>query len=304
MTLKELQSSGRGRPYPVQSLDHDRGTRSRSGIRRRSTVLVTAVLVFITALVAFPMYWVLATAFKSPEQLYSGIAVLWPLPSHIENFVEALTRIPFLPYMLNSLFLATVNGVLTTLSSALVGYGFARLRGPGKGILFGVLIAMMMMPGIVTLIPTYLLFSQVGLVGNYWPWVIWGLVGSPYLIFLYRQFFAGLPKELEEAAILDGCGQFRIFTKIFLPISKPIVVTAFVMSFLAVWGDFIAPNLLLDQSNTTLAVALSSGYVNERGFPLNNLIAAGSILYVIPVVLVFFFVQQRYTQSFSSAGIK
>lgn len=279
-------------------------SRSMRVASRRSRLLVMVVLGVITAVLVFPAYWVLATAFKSPEQLNAALVVFWPVPAHYENFVEAVTRVPFMAYAVNSLFLSTVNGVLTTFSSALVGYGFARLHGPGKRILFGVLIAMMMMPAIVTLIPTYLLFSRVGLVGNYWPWVIWGLAGSPYLIFLYRQFFAGLPKELEEAAILDGCSQLGIFVKVFLPISKPIVVTAFVMSFLAVWGDFIAPNLLLNQTNTTLAVALSSGYVNERGFPLNNLIAAGSILYVIPVVLVFFFVQRRYTENFSAAGIK
>lgn len=294
----------RSRPEePVSGSTPHRST-SKRGTARRSRLLAMLVLGAITAVLALPAYWVVATAFKSPEQLNSAVVVFWPVPAHFENFLEAVTRVPFMAYAVNSLFLATLSGLLTTFSSALVGYGFARLHGPGKRILFGVLIAMMMMPGIVTLIPTYLLFSRVGLVGNYWPWVIWGLAGSPYLIFLYRQFFAGLPKELEEAAILDGCSQLGIFVRVFLPISKPIVVTAFVMSFLATWGDFIAPNLLLNQSNTTLAVALSSGYVNSRGFPLNNLIAAGSILYVIPVVLVFFFVQRRYTENFSAAGIK
>lgn len=303
MSVQEVQRT-RTRNEQSAGASEPQRSRSQKASKRRSRILVVVVLAVITVVLAFPAYWIIATAFKSPEQLNSGSAVWWPVPMRFENFAEALTKIPFMPYAVNSLFLATVNGALTTFSSALVGYGFARLQGPGKKIMFGVLIAMMMMPGIITLIPTYLLFSQVGLVGNYWPWVIWGLVGSPYLIFLYRQFFAGLPKELEEAAVLDGCSQLRIFTRIFLPISKPIVVTAFVMSFLGVWGDFIGPNLLLNQSNTTLAVAISAGYVNERGFPLNNLIAAGSLLYVIPVVLVFFFVQRRYTQSFSAAGIK
>lgn len=303
MTAPEVQLRRRlGEEPAIEPRPHR--SRSQRAATRKSRMLAMVSLGVITAVLAFPAYWVVATAFKSPEQLNSALVVFWPVPAHFENFVEAVTKIPFMAYAVNSLFLSTVSGVLTTFSSALVGYGFARLHGPGKNILFGVLIAMMMMPGIVTLIPTYLLFSRVGLVGNYWPWVIWGLAGSPYLIFLYRQFFAGLPKELEEAAILDGCSQLGIFVRIFLPISKPIVLTAFVMSFLAVWGDFIAPNLLLNQSNTTLAVALTSGYVNERGFPLNNLIAAGSILYVIPVVLVFFFVQRRYTENFSAAGIK
>jgi ABC-type glycerol-3-phosphate transport system permease component len=262
------------------------------------------VLAVVTTALLFPVYWIVATSLKSSSQLGQGSMVWFPVPAHVDNFVQAVTAIPFAAYLGNSLFLSTVSGVLTTLSSAFVGYGFARLQGPGKKVLFGVLIAMMMMPGIVTLIPMYLLFSRVGLVGTYWPWVLWGVSGAPYLIFLYRQFFAGVPKELEEAAILDGCSQFRIFAQIFLPLSKPVLVTAFVMSFLAVWGDFIAPNLLLDRENTTLAVAISSGYVNQQGFPLNNLIAAGSVLYVVPVVVIFLFVQRHYVQGFTGAGIK
>ncbi len=290
-------------PEPVRTPSPDR-RRSRARQARRGRTTRLLVLAVVTTALIFPVYWIVATSLKSSSQLGQGSMVWLPLPPHVENFVHAVTAIPFAAYLGNSLFLSTVSGVLTTLSSAFVGYGFARLQGPGKKVLFGVLIAMMMMPGIVTLIPIYLLFSRVGLVGTYWPWVLWGLSGAPYLIFLYRQFFAGIPKELEEAAILDGCSQFRIFAQIFLPLSKPVLVTAFVMSFLAVWGDFIAPNLLLDREHTTLAVAISSGYVNAQGFPLNNLIAAGSVLYVVPVVVIFLFVQRHYVQGFTASGIK
>jgi ABC-type glycerol-3-phosphate transport system permease component len=148
------------------------------------------------------------------------------------------------------------------------------------------------------------LFARVGLVGTYWPWVLWGLAGSPYLIFLYRQFFAGLPRELEEAATLDGCSRFGTFLRIFVPLSKPVIVTVFVLSFTAVWGDFITPNLLLNQDNTTLAVAVAGAFTNEQGFPENNLIAAASILYVIPMIVVFIFAQRSYVSGFSTSGIK
>ncbi|MFC3808858.1 carbohydrate ABC transporter permease [Terrabacter sp. MAHUQ-38] len=282
----------------------DEGDRRERSRRHRPSRVVFTILLVVSLLLLFPVYWIFVTALKSPNQLASGGTLLWPAPAHFENFIHAVTDIAFLVYAANSVFLSTVSGLLTTLSSALVGYGFARLRGPGKNVLFGVLIAMMMMPGIITLIPTYLLFARVGLVGTYWPWVLWGAAAAPYLIFLYRQFFAGLPKELEEAAVLDGCSQARIFWQIFLPLSKPVLVTAFVMSFAGVWGDFISPMLLLDNSNTTLAVALTNGYVNEKGFPLNNLIAAGAILYVIPLVLIFVFIQRRYVQGLSATGIK
>jgi multiple sugar transport system permease protein len=274
----------------------------RSPKKERHPLLIV-LLIVTSLLLMLPVVWLILTALKSPAQL-TGPITWFPIPPQVQNFFEATTFVPFWAYAANSLFLSTVSGVLTTFSSALVGYGFARMRGVGKNALFGVLIAMMMMPPIITLIPTYLLFARVGLVGTYWPWVLWGLAGAPYLIFLYRQFFAGLPRELEEAARLDGCGPFGTFVRIFLPLSRPILVTAFVLAFSAVWGDFIGPQLLLNQDNTTLAVAITSGYVNEKGFPLNNLLAAGSILYVIPMIVLFFFLQRSYVGGVSTAGLK
>lgn len=276
--------------------------RLRDRVRSRPGLVIT--LTIISVLLILPIALLIITALKTPEQLSTTDFIWFPIPPAFENFVLAVTEQPFFVYAANSFFLSSISGVLTTFFSALVGYGFARLRGPGKNFLFGVLISMMLVPGIVTLIPTYLLFARIGLVGTYWPWVLWAIAGSPFLIFLYRQFFAGLPRELEEAATLDGCSRFGIFMRIFIPMSKPIIVTVFVLSFTGVWGDFITPNLLLNYDNTTLAVALTTGYVNDQGFPLNNLIAAASILYVIPMIIVFIFAQRSYVAGFSTSGIK
>jgi multiple sugar transport system permease protein len=272
--------------------------------RERKNPVAFVILVVVCAVLVLPVLWLFLTALKSPQQLASDPITWFPTPPQVQNFIDATIILPFWAYAANSLFLSTVSGVLTTISSALVGYGFARLQGKGKKVLFGILIGMMMTPGIITLIPTYLLFAKVGLVGTYWPWVLWGMAGAPYLIFLYRQFFAQLPRELEEAAILDGCGRLRIFMQIFMPLSKPIIITAFVLSFNGVWGDFIAPQLLLNQDNTTLAVAITTGYVNSAGFPVNNLLAAGAILYVVPVLIMFFFVQWSYVNGFATSGMK
>ena len=272
--------------------------------RERKNRTAFVILVAICAVLFLPVLWLFLTALKTPQQLASDPITWIPTQPQVQNFIEATMVLPFWAYAANSLFLSTVTGVLTTISSALVGYGFARLHGKGKKVLFGILIAMMMTPPIITLIPTYLLFAKVGLVGTYWPWVLWGMAGAPYLIFLYRQFFAQLPRELEEAAILDGCGRLRIFLQIFLPLSKPVVITAFVLSFNGVWGDFIAPQLLLNQDNTTLAVAITTGYVNSQGFPVNNLLAAGAVLYVLPVLIMFFFVQRSYVNGFATSGMK
>jgi multiple sugar transport system permease protein len=273
-------------------------------IPERKNRVAFVILLVVCAILFLPVLWLFLTALKSPQQLGSDPITWIPTPPQVQNFIDATKALPFWAYAANSLFLSTVCGVLTTISSALVGYGFARLNGRGKKVLFGILIAMMMTPPIITLIPTYLLFAKVGLVGTYWPWVLWGMAGAPYLIFLYRQFFAQLPRELEEAAILDGCGRLRIFVQIFLPLSKPVIITAFVLSFNGVWGDFIAPQLLLNQDNTTLAVAITTGYVNSAGFPVNNLLAAGAVLYVVPVLIMFFFVQRSYVRGFATSGMK
>jgi len=279
-------------PVPIATKPRGRGRR----------VVIAVILALVAVLMIAPFLTLAIAAVTSADELRRDA---W-LPSHVQwhNFIQALTDIPFGTYARNSLVLSTIFAGLSTLTSATVGYGFARLRGPFKGFLFGVLISMMIVPQIVTLIPTYLLFAQVGLVGTYWPWALWGLAGAPYAIFLYRQFFSNFPKELEEAALLDGASRVRIFLQIFLPLSRPLLVTAFVLAFNAVWGDFIAPNLLLSQDNTTLAVGVASGYVTDHGFSETNVLAAGALFYVVPVLLLFLFVQRSYVRGFVSTGLK
>jgi multiple sugar transport system permease protein len=275
----------------------------RTARRRRDRHRVAfIVLVVVATLATLPMVALVISALTPSDQI--GVDRWLPTQLRWRNIADAVAFIPFWRLTGNSVVLATLSGVLTTFSSALAGYGFARLRGPGKKVLFTVLIGTMMLPPIVTLIPTYILFSRLQLVGTYWPWVLWGAAGAPYAIFLYRQFFAGFPRELEEAAIIDGAGRIRIFLQIFLPLSRPLLVTAFVLAFNAVWGDFVAPNLFLDQSNTTLAVGVSSGYVTTSGYPVYNLLAAGAFLYVVPVVLLFLFAQRSYVRGLANTGIK
>jgi multiple sugar transport system permease protein len=288
-----------GDPHAVPQPSKPPVRRRKDRKRNRAARLI---LIVVAVLVTLPFVELLITALTP----LSGISADRWLPSVLRwsNFTDALNFIPFWDLTKNSVVLSALFGLLTTFSSAITGYGFARMRGPGKKLLFGVLIMTMMVPPIVTLIPTYLLFSRYGLVGNYLPWVLWGAAGTPYTIFLYRQFFSGLPKELEEAAIIDGAGRIRIFVQIFLPLSRPLLVTAFVLAFNAVWGDFIGPDLFLNSSNTTLAVGVSSGYTNQAGYPLYNLLAGGAFLYVVPVVLLFLFAQRSYVRGFANSGLK
>lgn len=265
--------------------------------------VATYVLLIVVAVIfIIPLLWLLSIAFKNAGELASSA---W-LPHSLSwaNFHDALTLIPFGRYALTSVLLATVQATLTTLSSAMVGFGFARLRARGKRALFLIVVATLMLPQIVTLIPTYLIFARIHLIYTYWPWVLWGLAGSAFLIFLFRQTFTSMPMDLEDAAIIDGCGYFRIFATIFLPLAKAVTVTGFILSFTAAWGDFIAPSLFLSQDQTTLAVGLSNGYQTAAGTPLNNALAAGAILYILPILLLFVVAQRAFIGGFVTSGLK
>ncbi|GAA3786699.1 carbohydrate ABC transporter permease [Streptomyces coacervatus] len=277
----------------------------KSALRIRVNRLVLyTVLVVITGLFLGPFGWLVISGLKSPAELAAS-PVHW-LPAHVQwhDFADAYRLIDFLGYARNSLVIALIYATLVTLSSAWVGFGFARLSAPGKKTLFGILLGSMMLPQMITLLPTYLIFARLGMVDTYWPWVLWGLASAPYLVFLFRQFFAGLPRELEEAAIVDGCGYAGIFWRIFLPQSWPVLAASFVIAFTWTWGDYIAPQLLLSTDRTTLAVALMTTYVNGAGVPVTNLKAAASVMYVVPILLIFLVAQRGFVAGMSTSGLK
>lgn len=271
-------------------------------LARRKVVYL--LLVAVLVLFLSPFVWLLITAFKAPSELRAVPIHWWPHSPTLGNFRQALTLFDYAAYARNSLTIAVIYSVLVTLASAWAGYGFARLEAPGKRVVFGVLLSTMMMPQVITLIPTYLLFAKVHLLNTYMPWVLWGLCGTPYLIFLFRQFFTNMPKELEEAAIIDGCGQIRIFWRIFLPQSWPVIAASLILSFTWTWGDYIAPALLLDDDRTTLSVKIATGYVNEHGSGLFTVVAAGAVMYIVPVLLLFMVLQRGFVRGVATSGLK
>lgn len=273
--------------------------RVHGGSVARMLALIVLAVIFLV-----PLFWLLMVALKTQGEL-SAVPIRI-LPEHWQwsNFQQAATFFPWLHYAWNSLFLSAMFGALTTLSSALVGFGFARLRGKGKNVVFMVMLSTIMLPQIATLIPMYIIFSRIGLIYTYWPWVLWGLASTPFFSFLFRQFFASIPVDLEEAALLDGCGYFRIFWQIFLPLSKAVMAIAFLLSFQGVWSDFITPQLLLDINSTTLAVRVATGYVDPTGTTLPNIYAAGALLYAAPVVILFMVLQRFLVQGIVTTGLK
>ena len=264
-----------------------------------SLVLLAVVLVMIS-----PILWLVSSSLKSSAEMASFPPTWWPSQPRFANYTEAISSVNFLGAAQNSLTIAFISTTLTTLSSAWVGFGFARLTAPGKKQLFVVLLGDDDVAGDRDARSDVPDLREAAHGQHLLALGAWGLGGSAFLIFLFRQFFAGIPREMEEAAIIDGCGYVGIFWRIFLPQSWPVIAASVILSFTHAWGDFVGPAMFLSQDSTTLAVAMATGYVNDKGLPMNNLVAAGAVMYVLPVLILFLFMQRRFVSGFSTSGIK
>jgi multiple sugar transport system permease protein len=270
----------------------------------RSRIGLYLMLFFVTFIFMVPILWLILNSFK-PNAEYGTYPIQFiPSTWMWENYVDALTKTEFVKYAGNSLVLGLLFTIPNVIVSAFVGYGFARLRAPGRNLLFIVLLATMMIPQVVTVIPQFVFYARLKLVGTYWPWLLWGLGGSAPQIFLFRQFFSAFPRELEDAAAIDGCNPVRTFWKIFLPNSGPVLAATAIFAFMWVWGDYFNPALLLNADNTTLAVAMGTAFNDPRGNPLYTLTMAGNVLYILPLVVVYFFAQKQIVKGIVTTGFK
>jgi len=270
---------------------------------------VSYLILYGTALViSVPVIWMILSSLKAEPAFIQYPPIVIPNPVRWDNYVHAITWIPYLKYTWNSTFLATIFSLFTVFTSSMVGFAFARLDAPGKGKLFGIVVSLLMVPGIVTIIPQFVIFAKIGLTNTYWPWFLWGIAASPFHIFLFRQFFTSIPKELEDAAEVDGATPFRIFWQIFLPNAKPALATSFILNFVGVWGDWLAPVIYLDDVKTTLAVKLATPtYVNPgdpSGHILVTLTLAAAVIYTIPPVIMFFIAQKNIMEGVVTTGLK
>jgi ABC-type glycerol-3-phosphate transport system permease component len=218
--------------------------------------------------------------------------------------VQVFTLMPFVKYASQTFFLAVGFAILTIISSSMAGFAFARLPAPGRNRLFSIIVALIVIPAIVTVIPQFIVFSRLRLTNSYWPWVLWGLTASPFHIFMFRQFFAGVPKELEDAAEVDGCNSLRTYWQIFIPNAKPVLATSFIFNFQWVWGDYFAPIIYLNDDKTTLAVKLATAYVDPQDNPLVVVTLAACVVYMLPLIVAFFLGQRYILQGAVTSGLK
>ena len=278
---------------------------TKSSARRlMKPVGIYTLLVTVALLLGVPVLWFLVSSLKTESEYISYPIKFLPKIPIWQNYIDALTLIPYARYAGHSAYLATMFSTLTVLTSAMAGFAFARIRAPGRDALFSVVLALLIVPGIVTTIPQFIVFSRLKLTNTYWPWFLWGLSASPFHIFLFRQFFSTIPKQLEDAAEVDGCSQLRVFLQIFLPNSQPVLATSFIFNFSWTWSDWFGPMIYLDDLKTTLAVKLTRGYTNPAGFALRMPILAAAVIYTLPLIILFFVGQRYIIQGVVTSGIK
>lgn len=265
---------------------------------------VYATLISVAILLTLPLVWLLLSSLKNEIEYMAYPIKVFPTVPAWENYIHAVTLVPFWKYAGQSAYLAALFTIPCVFASAMAGFAFSRVPAPGRNSLFVVVIALLIMPQIVTTIPQYVLFTRLRLVNTYWPWLLWGISASPFHIFLFRQFFTAIPAQLEDAAEVDGCGLLRVFLQIFLPNAKPVLATSFIFNLSWIWGDWFHPLIYLDDAKTTLAVAVTRGYTSNEGYILMMPRLAAATLYTIPLIVLFFVGQKYIIQGVVTSGIK
>ena len=263
-------------------------------------------LILVTLLILVPIIWLLITSIKTQTEYNAWPITFFPAVPQWQNYVEVFApQHRLFRYAKNSLILALSNTTLTIITSSMGGFAFSRFQDvPGRDKLFSIIIALLIIPNLVTVIPQFIIFARLGLTNTYWPWVLWGLGASALNIFMFRQFFLSFPKDLEDAAEVDGCNPFRIYWQIFMPNAKPVLATAFITGFSGVWGDWFNPVIYLTAENTTLAIKIATAYVDPQGNTVVPLTLAASVVYILPLVAMFFLGQKQILQGVVSSGIR
>ncbi|WCF10164.1 carbohydrate ABC transporter permease [Paenibacillus thiaminolyticus] len=270
---------------------------------RMKSVVVYSLLLLFSLLFLAPFYWMITTAVKTPEELYLFPPKWIPSVFQWDNFAKAWQSQPFGTYLNNSLIVTGLSLVGQLLSSSLVAYGFARFHFRGKDALFLILLASMMIPWEVTMIPLYMEFNALGWINTLKPLIVPAWFGSPFFIFLLRQFIMGIPTELEEAARIDGANPVQIFLRLIVPLLRPALILVGVFHILSSWNDYLGPLIFLnDQTKYTLTLGLSQ-FRGMFGVDMVSIMAV-TFLICLPPLAAFFLAQRYIVEGIATTGIK
>jgi len=274
----------------------------RSATYWAGRLLLYAVLLLGVYIIMLPLSWMVMTSLKDKGEVFNT-ARFFPKTVMWENYTDIFTIMPFGRYITNTLIIAAISMIGHVFVSAVVAFGFARLRFPGRNVLFVVMLSTMMLPYAVTMIPQYFIFGKLGWHDSYYPLTIPHLFGNAFYIFLYRQFFMSIPRQMDEAAKIDGCGTLRIFLQITLPLSLPVLGTISIFSFNGTWNDFLGPMLYINSEyNRTVQLGVNA----MRGLYMTqwHYLMAASMIALAPVVLLFFLFQRTMIQGIVVTGVK
>jgi len=292
-----LQAASAGRQVSA-------GTRLSRGVGRATLYATVWVL---GLLFAFPLYWAVITSLKAEKELYYFPPHFTPDGLLWTNYVEVATKFPFLQWFLNTSTITALNVVGATVTGTIVAYSFARFRYPGRELLFMITLGTMMFPAQITLIPTFILFKLLGWVNTLYPLIIPPFFGGgAFTIFLLRQFIMSIPRDLDEAAVIDGASYPRVLWSVLVPLTKPALATVAIIHFIGAWNDFLGPLIYLNKPKMmTLAVGLRYFQTQPSdGRRFDHYMMAMVVMTALPCIILFFLAQRYFVQGIVMSGIK
>ena len=272
------------------------------------TVGLYTLLTVLAIIFMFPFFWTVSSSLKEPFELMNFPPTWLPETPQWQNYARVIEKVPFIRWAWNTAFVVAISTLGSVISASIVAYSFARFNYPGRDTIFIITLATMMLPAQVTLIPQFILFNELGWINTLLPlWVPYLFGGGAFSIFLLRQFIRTLPRELDEAALIDGASYWRIFWSVLVPLMKPALATVAVISFIAHWNDFVNPLIYLNSPEKfTLALGLNyfKSVPESSGLPLEHLLMAASVMVIIPVLILFFAAQRYFVEGIALSGIK
>jgi multiple sugar transport system permease protein len=272
-------------------------------INKSGKILSFVILCIISIFMIFPFIWLVRSAFMTQRELMT-MPIRW-LPSHFnfDNFKRALNAAPFSIYFRNSFFLVAINITGCILSGSFIAFGFARLKFKGRDIWFALLLSTMMLPYTVLMIPQFVGWKTVGAYNTFFPLALPSFFGHAFNVFLIRQFYMAIPKDYDEAALVDGANYLAIYTRIIIPMAKPALCSVGVFTFMSTWNDFMGPLLYLDKQNIrTVALGLQI-FIGQYTSQMNLMMAAAALA-VLPMIAIFFAAQRYFIEGITFSGLK
>ena len=276
--------------------------KTKKKIRKASLGVIS---VLFSVIVALPFIWMfICSMYGTSEEVFSTKLHL-PDGLHFENYANIINDMKFFMLLKNTMTILLFNVFVGILSSVIIAYGFARYEAKGKNFCFSLMLSTMMLPWVVTMVPAYMLWNDLGLVGTKWPLMLPSIGGGAFNVFLLMQFFRGIPRELDEAATLDGCSKIMILFRMLLPNSLPVLVTLTVFSFNGQWSDYIGPSLyIMDTEQYTISLGLLQAKNNMTTAPRWNEIMAGCVVFSIPSIIIYALSQKAFVGGIVMTGIK